>query len=99
VAKPEVWAVYETTFAVMAQSAREKGPRDDPSRYHDIVRTSTGKGVAAFARARPDTPGKPVAHAYSNEHMELPANIQLARVAAITGRALDASLAQLGAVA
>src|SRR4051812_28686167 len=59
----------------------------------DVVGTITGKGFTAFARVQPDTPGKLVAHAYSYEHMELAAYVQVARVAELAGDEETAAVA------
>jgi ferritin-like metal-binding protein YciE len=51
------------------------------STLKDAVGTLTGKGFAAFAAVRPDTPGVLVVHAFSYEHMEEAAYDLLGRVA------------------
>src|ERR671922_234122 len=66
----------------------------DPSRVKDLAGRAGGVGMALFARAQPDTPGKLVAHAYSYEHMELAAYDLLARVAKQAGDAETLALAQ-----
>jgi ferritin-like metal-binding protein YciE len=59
----------------------------DPSRVKDLAGRAGGIGMALFARAQPDTPGKLVAHAYSYEHMEMAAYELLGLVAERAGDA------------
>src|SRR5918996_4763711 len=59
----------------------------EPSRVKDLAGRAGGVGMALFARAQPDTPGKLVAHAYSYEHMEMAAYDLLALVAQRVGDA------------
>jgi UDP-glucose 4-epimerase len=53
----------------------------EPSKLKDAAGAAGGWGMAAFAAAQPDTPGKLVMHAYSYEHMELAAYELLKRLA------------------
>jgi UDP-glucose 4-epimerase len=57
----------------------------EPSKLKDAVGTVGGWGMAAFAAAQPDTPGKLTMHAYSYEHMELAAYELLKRLAERAG--------------
>ena len=52
-----------------------------PSKLKDAAGAVGGWGMAAFAAAQPDTPGKLAMHAYSYEHMELAAYELLGRLA------------------
>lgn len=52
-----------------------------PSKLKDAAGTVGGWGMAAFAAAQPDTPGKLAMHAYSYEQMELAAYELLKRLA------------------
>ena len=60
---------------------RLEAQQADPSRLKDAAARAGGVGMALFARAQPDTPGKLVAHAYSYEHMEFAAYELLSIVA------------------
>lgn len=57
----------------------------EPSRLKDAAGEAGGIGMALFARAQPETPGKLVVHAYSYEHMEVAAYELLRRLAERAG--------------
>src|ERR687885_1744111 len=65
-----------------------------PSTVKDVAGRVGGWGMAVFARANPDTPGKLAMHAYSYEHMELAAYELLRRVAERAGDASVRALAE-----
>jgi len=64
-----------------------------PSRLKDAAGAAGGWGMAAFAAAQPDTPGKLLMHAYSYEHMELAAYELLRRLAERVGDETTARMA------
>ena len=64
-----------------------------PSKVKDTAGTVGGWGMAAFAAAQPDTPGKLAMHAYSYEHMELAAYELLGRLAERDGDEKTARMA------
>src|SRR5918996_2042794 len=74
--------------------ARLSARGTDPSKVKDWVARAGGVGMVLFARAQPDTPGKLVAHAYSYEHMELPAYELLSIVAEKAGDPETAAVAR-----
>jgi UDP-glucose 4-epimerase len=57
----------------------------EPSKLKDAAGAAGGWGMAAFAAAQPDTPGKLTMHAFSYEHMELAAYELLKRLAERAG--------------
>jgi UDP-glucose 4-epimerase len=57
----------------------------EPSKLKDAAGAVGGWGMAAFAAAQPDTPGKLTMHAFSYEHMELAAYELLKRLAERAG--------------
>src|SRR5918911_2531375 len=63
-----------------------------PSTVKDVAGRVGGWGMALFARANPDTPGKLTMHAFSYEHMELAAYELLRRIADRVG---DGRVSQL----
>ena len=65
----------------------------EPSKLKDAAGAAGGWGMAAFAAAQPDTPGKLAMHAYSYEHMELAAYELLKRLAERAGDEETARLA------
>jgi UDP-glucose 4-epimerase len=64
-----------------------------PSKLKDAAGAAGGWGMAAFAAAQPDTPGKLAMHAFSYEHMELAAYQLLKRLAERAGDEATARLA------
>src|SRR3954463_9657281 len=65
-----------------------------PSRLEDMLGAVSGKGFVLFARSQPDTPGKLVTHAYSQEHRELPPYDPRERRAPLAGDEATAEVAR-----
>src|SRR5690348_6995442 len=68
----EAFSTHLTETEEQERLVRERLEAHDasPAAVKDLVGTLTGKGMVAFARSQPDTPGKLVVHAFSYEHME-----------------------------
>jgi ferritin-like metal-binding protein YciE len=64
-----------------------------PSRFKKVVMEAGGKGFVLFARSQPDTPGKLVAHALSDEALEQASYELLRRVAHRAGDQATAEMA------
>ncbi|MDQ3849942.1 MAG: ferritin-like domain-containing protein [Actinomycetota bacterium] len=65
-----------------------------PSKVKDLAGRAGGWGMALFARANPDTPGKLAMHAFSYEHMEIAAYELLRRFAERAGDDATAELSR-----